>query len=417
LKLSCNHEIDPSLLPKDLVRLSKIAQDEIPEVRAGFAKALTKNLGSGALPQRFYPLVFIYAFEPKKETKDSTTTWLKSRAAALAKRNAGVIEAALPRFISLLAHHPDFSPDVDELEDFVEYIMFYIKNVATEANLPMIYHLAQRIKMVEDNVDPEKSTNLYILSDIAEAIIRQYAELQGWSLEVISTKAGLPSGLFRKLPNHARAQEIADTKYIPEELADRLEDLVKSSMKTKKRKAESSHSHTAKKPRPSANGTASTKKQKAERPVKTPKKKRDDSTLSSERRKSTRSAGSKNYAENDDSEDDEEMENWQGQEAPAEGAEANKETVVSSTPPTSNPAPAPASAKKPTPRSEKATPKTATPKATSRAAAATQKNAKKMPARATKATRGNKEVKDIMDVPSSDEEKQQATKAGAKWKR
>ena len=418
LKLSCNHEIDPSLLPKDLVRLSKIAQDEIPEVRAGFAKALTKYLGSGALPQRFYPLVFVYAFEPKKETKDTTTTWLKSRAAALAKRNAGVMEAALPRFVSLLAHHPDFSPDVDELEDFVEYIMFYIKNVATEANLPMIYHLAQRIKMVEDNVDAEKSTNLYILSDIAEAIIRQYAELQGWSLQVISTKAGLPSGLFRKLPSHSRAQEIADTKYIPEELADRLEDLVKSSMKTKKRKAESSHSYTVKKPRPSANGTASTKKPKAPRPVKTPKKKkkRDDSIPSSERRKSTRSAGSKNYAENDDSEDEEEMENWQEEED--EGAEANKENVGSSTPPTSDPTPpAPASAKKPTPRSEKPTPKTATPKATPKVAAATQKATKKMPTRATKATRGKKDVKDIMDVPSSDEEIEKATTAGAKRRR
>lgn len=397
LKLSCSQDFDPLLTPLDFVRLTKIAQDEIPEVRAGFAKALTKHLGSGTLSHRFYPLVFIYAFEPKKETKDLTTTWLKSRASTLAKRNEQVMEFVFSRFLSLLAHHPDFSNDADELEDFVEYIMFYLKNVATQSNVPMIYHLAQRLKMVEDGVDPEKSENLYVLSDIAEAVIRQYAELQGWSLLVISTKAGLPSGLFRKLPSHTKAKEIAEKRYIPEELADRLEELVRNSLKTKKRKPESSYSHPAKKPRPSANRTANVKKPKMAKPVKPPKKRREDSIPSSERRKSSRGAESKNYADNDDSDDDEELEDWQE----GDGEEANKENVGSSMPPTSDPTPAPQSAKKPTPRSENAGLK-ATPRANAKAAATPQKGIKKMPARATRPTRGKK-VKDIMDVPSDSE--------------
>ena len=238
--------------------------------------------------------------------------------------------------MSLLPHHQDFTTDPEHLEDFVEYIMFYLKNVATESNLPMIYHLSQRLKMVEDGIDPEKSENLYILSDIAEAVIRYYKDLQGWPLQVISSKAGLPSGLFSKLPSHSVAQEIAEKRYIPEELADELEDLVKNSMKTKKRKSDgTTSSQASKKPKPSTT-EAKEKKQlpvrKAPKPVKTPKKKADDAIPSSERRKSTRAANKTNYAEHDDSEDDEELEQWQAD----EDEEANKENMESSTPPTSD---------------------------------------------------------------------------------
>jgi sister-chromatid-cohesion protein PDS5 len=389
LKLSCRHEFDASLEPIDFNRLSKIAQDEMPEVRAGFVAALMKYLGSGALPHRFYALVFLYAFEPKKETMESTATWLKSRAAISAKRNETVMEGVFLRFMSLLAHHPDFSMDVEELKDFVDYIMFYLKNVATVSNISMIYHLAQRLKTLEDGIDSSKSENLYVLSDMAEAVIRQYAELQGWALHAISNKAGLPRGLFGRLPSHAKAQEIAGKRYLPEDLSDKLEDLVKSNMRTKKRKPDSSHLHPAKKPRPSTDGTASAKKPKAAKPVKTPKKRREDSIPSSERRKSSRSAQAKNYAENEDDEDDEEMEQWQDEDEEA-GREANKENVGSSTPPTSDPTPAPPSAKKLTPRT-----KTITPKSARKTVGAAQKGAKKLPTRTTRATRGKK-VKDIM---------------------
>jgi sister-chromatid-cohesion protein PDS5 len=255
----------------------------------------------------------------------------------------------------------------------------------------MIYHLAQRLKAVEDGIDAAKSENLYVMSDIAEAITRHYADVQGWSLQVISIKAGLPSGLFSKLPSHAKAQEIAAKRYIPEDLADRLEDLVKNSVKAKKRKVESSQSHPAKKPRPSTNGTASAKNPKVPKPVKTPKKRRTDSIPSSERRKSSRGAGAKNYAENDDREDEEELERWQDEDG---DAEANKENVGSSTPPTSDPTPAPLSAKKLTPKTDKLSP--VTKKKTS---AVASKAVKHTLPRAGKTTRGKKE-RDIMDVPS-----------------
>ncbi|KAK3701412.1 Sister chromatid cohesion protein pds5 [Vermiconidia calcicola] len=392
LKLSCNRTFDPLLTQNDFNQLSKVAQDEVPEVRAGFVKALKKYLGNGMLGNRFYGLVLLYAFEPQKAVKDSTITWLKSRAAMSAKQKDNMMEASFPRFMSLLAHHQDFSTETAHLEDFVEYIMFYLKNVATEATLPLIYHFAQRLKMVQDGIDPEKSENLYVLSDIAEAAIRYFQEIQGWSLQVMSSKAGLPSGLFSKLPSHAIAQEIADKRCIPEELADELEDLVKNSMKTKKRRSDGSSNQATKKPKPSTTST-STKRlpvRRAPKQVKTPRKKAEDAIPSSDRRKSTRASSARNYAEHDDSEDDEELEHWQQD----NDEDANKENVESCTPPTSDPTPAPILDKTDAQRRKKPTQasKTTTP----------QKSSRRAPARNTRATRGNEE-KDIMDVPSDSE--------------
>jgi sister-chromatid-cohesion protein PDS5 len=409
LKLSCNRTFDSLLTQSDFNQLSKIAQDETKQVRAGFATALKKYLGAGALGNRFYGLVFLYAFEPDKPAKDSTITWLKSRAAMSARNKDNIMEASFPRFLSLLAHHQDFSTETEHLKDFVEYIMFYLKNVATEANLPLIYHFAQRLKTVQDGIDPEKSENLYILSDIAEAVIRQYQDVQGWSLQVMSGRVGLPSGLFSKLPSHAVAQDIADKRYIPDDLVEDLEDLVRSSLKTKKRKTEGTTSQLAKKPKPAANGTTAAKKpsvRESTKVVRTPKKKREDPIPSSERRKSTRQSNAKSYAEHDDSEDDDELEQWQEDDDDDVDDEANKENVES-TPPTSDPPPAgappkeveaePVLTKKDSGKKTRAKPSTIGPASSPKSAPkAAHKVAATRPTRATRL----KKVKDVYDIDS-----------------
>jgi len=407
LKLSCNKTTDQFLTPRDFNNLARICQDPLPAVRAGFVKTLKKYLGQGKLPIRFYSLVFMYAFEPSKPTKESVTTWLQSRAALSAKQQDTALQTGFARFLSLLAHHPDFSANPEDLEDFVEYIVFYLKTVATQDSLPIIYHMAQRVKAVQDGIDPEQSDRLYILSDLAEAVIRCFQDVRGWSLQLYGgTKARLPTGIFSALPNHAIAQEIAEKRYVPDELADRLEDLVKASMRPKKRKTEATTKPAAKKIKTTP--ADSEKKQllvrkappasKMARPVKTPKRKAvADTLLSSERRKSTRVSAAKNYAEHSDAEDDQEMEHRQ-----YEDSEADKENFTSSTPPTSDPMPVAPPAK------EKAT---ARGKGKAKVAPASAKSAtaKQVTRRSTRATRGaavskSKIQKDIMDVPSDSEE-------------
>ena len=390
LKLSTVRRYDPLLTPNDFNSLARVAQDSVKEVRAGFVKALKKYLGASALMNRFYAYVFLYAFEPEKDVKEATVTWLKSRAAMSTKLNDHAMEVAFARFMSLLAHHQDFSTKVEDLEDFVTYILFYLKTAASKENLPMIYHITQRLKQVEDGIDPTKSENLYILSDIAEAVIRQFQDIHGWPLELSSSKVGLPSVIFQRLPSHEVAQEIVDKNYVPEELAEQLEDMVKNSMKTKtkKRKSDGSSTQAAKKHKPAVNAT--TKKvlaRKAPRQAKTPKKRAKDSSPHSERRKSTRTPKAANYAEA--STDDDELEQWQAEESEEERAE-------SSTPPTSDPTPAQVLPAKDLGKKRKA-------------AAGDQKEnvtppkaSRKMPTRGCRATRQKKE-KDAMDLPSDSE--------------
>jgi sister-chromatid-cohesion protein PDS5 len=333
LKLCSAHKrFDALMEPKQFNRLIVIAQDALPEVREAFVDAIKKYLGQGRLPHRFYTLVFIYAFEPNGVIKNATSTWLKGRAATFAKANETVMEATFARFISLLAHHPDFSTELKDLKDSVDYMMFYLKAVATPINITLIYHIAQRMKSVKDGIDETKSENLYCLSDIAQAVIRRYQELQGWSLSVWSGKLRLPVGLFAALPNHAIAQQIAEKQYAPEELMEQIEDLVRDRLRTKKRKSESTNTQAKKRARASEGKAAKSTSSKKIKSVKTPKKKSSNaaSVPASEIRRSSRKSGAKSYLENSDSDeadgpDDAEEDGSDDDESDAEDQEQDEE--------------------------------------------------------------------------------------------
>ncbi|KAK0882776.1 Sister chromatid cohesion protein pds5 [Friedmanniomyces endolithicus] len=437
LKLSCNKSINAQFRPGDFNSLAAIAQDPVPEVRSGFVKTLKEYLGQGRLPIRFYGIVFLYAFEPHPPMLISTTTWLKARAALSAKAGDTAMENVFSRFLSLLAHHQDFRPAAEDLKDFFEYIMFYLKTVATEANLPLIYHIAQRLKSVQDGIDPEKSDNLYVVSDLAEAVIRAFQDLHGWSLQLHSgAKVRLPVGIFAPLPGHAVAQEIAGRNYLPKELAEDLEEMVRGSLRpSRKRKSDGMGKQGGKrvKGEVQARGGAAVegkKKRKLDvrktvgksaKAVKTPRKKSaEDAQESSVMRKSSRQSGARNYAEQDDSEDDEEMEEWDRDSEDGDG-----EKVDSSTPPTSDPTPAPMPVEeKPAKEVEaedeevdveeeeevveveekKAAKKTSGKGKTKTVGKGKAKaTARKAPKRSTRATKSKKE-KDVLDFPSDSED-------------
>ena len=391
LKLCCNRTLDSFFTHADFNRLAKVAQDPLPEVRAAFVRIAKKYLGQGKLPQRFYGLVFMYAFEPKKEIMESTTTWLKSRAAVAAKSNDAAMVQVFVRFLSLLAHHQDFSSQADELEDFIEYIMFYLKCVASEANLPLIYYLAQRVKTVQDGIDPSKSENLYVLSDLAQAIIKRFQEEKGWSLQVYSSKVRIPAGPFAPLPDHQTAQDISEKRYLPDELdEDVIAELVRTSIKPKKRKAEGTSKQPAKKPKPQVHSSVAKKApiRKAPKPAKTPKKRIEDSIPESERRKSTRVSSAKNYIEESASDEEEdEPERWDAEDD--DEADGEEQNIPSDTPPSSHPTPAAARAAKQESARTKRVPEKAP--------------ARKLPSRGGQ--KNGKSVADVMEIPDdSDEE-------------
>lgn len=362
---ACEDLVTPALFNS----IALVAHDRLPEVRGGFISQLKKYLSQERLHHRWYTVLFLSAFEPEKSLKSDTIAWLGSRSQALARKeqaqsqsktgHQNTMEILFARLLSLLAHHPDF-PEKDsesfatELLDFAQYIIFYLTAIANEESLSLIFHVAQRVKQTRDAVlgTPEANERLYVLSDMAQATIRHYADFlshqKGHSanINILQTWPGklrLPLALFAALPNHEIAQQIADKNYLPEEVAEELEKVVKAAVRPNKSSAVSKHhekkrksetkedddddesgdggeAKRVKRPKKSTSLPVRKAPKSATSKVKTPKatkkRKSDDDNPSSEAvpaRKSSRKSAAHvaNYIEGDSEEDDKEMEKWE----------------------------------------------------------------------------------------------------------
>lgn len=368
LKLCASHSLcDQLLTPRDFNLIALVAQDPIPQVRTGFINQLKKKLVQKShLSHRWYAIPCLLAFEPNASLRDSTQTWLRSRATFFSQQAQAsgkngepqtVMESIFSRLLSLLAHHPDYpSPDVDEstrvveLADFARYILFYLCAVADERNLSLIFHIAQRVKQTRDGItkSDEITAHLHTLSDLAQTTIRQFADIYsqqhkfggGSGTNILQTypgKMGVPSSIFASMGSHKEAQDVAEKNFLPEDIDDALDHIVRSAMRTKsgshgqpgrKRKADAldknGDQNVVKKgrrgrppgPRRRKNSTASMPK--------LAKKNQDEGEWSSDegpqkttapsaRRRSSRGTGKKrvSYADRDSSDNDDEMEDWE----------------------------------------------------------------------------------------------------------
>ncbi|KXH54594.1 hypothetical protein CSAL01_09946 [Colletotrichum salicis] len=335
LKLCTIKHFDDFLTPADFNRLAFTAQDTELTVRRGFIEKLQKYLVQNKLRTRFYTVIFLTAFEPNSDLKQRVETWIRSRARALEASEQRPMEAIMGRLISLLAHHPDFnkpeniddaseeelSSYASDLADHGRYILFYLTNVAIEDNLGLIYKYAERVKQTRDAISPEASDNLYIVSDLAQAVVRKWQERKNWSFQAYPGKVGLPIGLYTALPSHQVAQEIAEKQYLPSEIDEKLDGLFKSIDRKKKRKSTDDRGdhHPAKKVRsaprvkePKAPREPKPKKQKVKKPAKAKAPRRESDIPLENRRRSGRAATTavSKYTERDSSDDDREM--WDG---------------------------------------------------------------------------------------------------------
>ncbi|ESZ92150.1 hypothetical protein SBOR_7467 [Sclerotinia borealis F-4128] len=314
LKLCTTPIFDEILAPAQFDRLSFVAQDENPNVRRGFVEKLQKYLVKDKLPDRFYTMIFLTAFEPEPNFKSSIVTWIRSRAKVFVESKTMVLEKTLPRLLSLLAHHPDYNPNPAELIDHARYILYYVSSVASEDNLGLIYKYAQSVKQARDAIKPAESENLYVLSDLTQAVISKWEVKKGWNMQSYPAKVMVPAKLFAALQSHSVAQEIAERNFIPEEMDEELDRLVRNVDKKKshKRKSMDDSSLPATKKQKSEGRPKSTapKKERVAKSSK-PKKFKEPRTPaigSAERRKSERGASARNsYMDRDDSEDENEM--------------------------------------------------------------------------------------------------------------
>jgi len=235
LKLSCTRDFDHVLTPQNFITLATVAQTQSSPIRQAFVTKIQKYLGQGRLPSRFYTIIFLLQFEPTKQLRQDSMTWLKARSQMFAKAKSTTFEVVFSRLLSLLAHHPDFENNVEDLKSSAMYIMFYLKAVATQDNISLIYFLAQRVRGVKDAIDPTRSENLYIMSELAQVIIGHFADIHGWSMQAYSGKVGLPKELFDRLHSSEGGHELATKQFLPQELVDDLEALVKESLRPPKK--------------------------------------------------------------------------------------------------------------------------------------------------------------------------------------
>lgn len=319
LKLCGSKRFNDVFEPSDFIKLACVAQDSLFPVRRDFIDKLQKYLVQQRLSNSFYSINFLMAFEPERPYREMVSTWLRSRVKHFHEKvpPETVLEGSFPRLLSLLAHHPDFSTDPQELIDHAHYIMFFVSTVVSADNLGLVYRYAERVKQTRDGIKGADSDNLYILSELAQSLLRKYAEKKGWAMQAFPGKLRLPAKIFAALPDHTAAQAIADKQYLPDEVEDLLDGVIRSADKKKKRKSTDDGGNPAvKRVRIEKSKFA---KEPSVRKVKTPAKEKKaripktSNVPESERRRSGRGVVAKegvSYADRDSDEDDEEM--WDG---------------------------------------------------------------------------------------------------------
>ena len=328
LKLCTKKLTDALFTPKAFNALAIVAQDPILNVRSSFVQRLRKYLTRAKLPQRFYTIPFLLAFEPSNSLKSDITTWIRNRVSHSSAMKAQqpssradiVMESVFARLLSLLAHHPDYGASAEDLIDFARYILFYLRAVATEDNLSLIYHIAQRVKQCRDAINPSAASDsrLYHLSDLAQLTILKFEEAHSWNIQALPGKIRLSTTLFTEVKDHEEAQQVAEQNYLPEGVEEGIDGLVKATMKAarsqgKKRRSDNHENGDERavkrnKSLPIRKAPTKEKKAKVARTPKKTKRKSSEDFTSSERRRSGRATvpGGK-YVERDDEEDDEEM--------------------------------------------------------------------------------------------------------------
>lgn len=240
LKLCTVKKYDETLEASSFNKLAELVQDSELHVRKHFMEKLQNYLTRARLKARFHTILFLVAFEPASELKNRVETWIRSRARLYSERKQQVLEAIMGRLIPLLAHHPDYSPETDDLADFANYFLFYLSAIATEENISLIYKYAERVKQTRDGISPDASENLYVLSDLAMAVIRKYQERRNWIFQAWPGKVGLPTGLYTALPSSEVAQQIAKKQYVSDDIDERLDDLMRAMDRKKVSTAQSS---------------------------------------------------------------------------------------------------------------------------------------------------------------------------------
>ncbi|GAA6062022.1 hypothetical protein JCM10212_005455 [Sporobolomyces blumeae] len=229
---------------KNFGLLARTAQDTCFDVRDGYLRKVLQYLRANRVHPSILPLfnmsLFLIAHEPEQDLKAQIMHFVRSRSRRPDRQ--AMWEMPFVRLFSILARHPDFEGELglDDYKLMAKYFELYLECIATNENVSLLYHLAQLIKGARDAVDASYDPVLYILSELAQHLIKTHAELHHWPLTTLpksSLSIKLPGDAFRSLASPERAKEIAKTVYLPEDVVTALETKEKKIPVPRRRKA------------------------------------------------------------------------------------------------------------------------------------------------------------------------------------
>ncbi|GAA5921167.1 hypothetical protein JCM3775_004123 [Rhodotorula graminis] len=202
---------------------TRTAQDSAFELREAFLKKLVVYLRK----DRFHPKVvarlnmvlFLVAHEPEDELKETVLKFVRSRRQRLPDTvRQELWEYPFLRLAHLLAHHPDFegvdTSDAVVLKSIAKYLEDYFDIFVTSENLSFFFQLALKIKTVRDKQLPDRSENLYILSELSQHLLKLLGARHSWPITTYAGKVSLYADLFTTFSTQDEANKVVKNEFI-----------------------------------------------------------------------------------------------------------------------------------------------------------------------------------------------------------
>jgi len=213
-------EIYQKPIHRYFTELALTIQDTCGDVRFKFLLKVIAGLQQQKLHRNYNLVLFLTAVDPDSSTRDKARQYVGYAMKRLSQEmRIANMEMIFIRLLHLLAHHPDFDlEDLDGLKEFTKYLNFYLDLVSTADNLPLLYHLAMKIKTVRDADSAEHTQHLYVLGEMAQELIKVRSKQHSWPLPSYPGKIKLPADIFKALHTPEMANKITKHVYAPESI-------------------------------------------------------------------------------------------------------------------------------------------------------------------------------------------------------
>ncbi|KAF7350447.1 Sister chromatid cohesion protein pds5 [Mycena venus] len=218
LHLSTVPAYSKAIAPRFL-KLAIVVQDTCFDVRMTFLKKLVTLASAQKVPTHYNVIPFLTVHDPEPDVKSLAVSYVQGlmRKYAPAKR-VEHLEMMFIRLLHLLGHHPDFAMSQDEMLDIAKYIQFYLSQVANADTISLLYHLALKGKTVRDAESKQHTENLYVISELAQELIKIWGHTHSLNIATYPGKVKLPPDILRPLPDSETSNQIVKTVYLNEEM-------------------------------------------------------------------------------------------------------------------------------------------------------------------------------------------------------